>query len=144
MKLKTIIFGLLVAGCFISTAALAERNCRDGEPSARAPGSAQVDRALEDPCGPIKQPPGNGNTGNSNSDACGAVLCLMGAAMQGKVPTKCEPYIRKYFEIQVFSGGDFDPRKTFKKRRQFLDQCQSSDDKTRSDVNNRYGKSSGI
>jgi hypothetical protein len=143
MKPKTLILGMLVAGFFISTAVSAERACKD-VPTASRPGNAQVDRALEDPCGPVKQPPGNGNSGTSNSDACGAVLCLAGAALQGQVPTKCEPYIRKYFEIQVFSGGDFNPSKTFKKRRQFLDQCQSSDDKTRSDVNNRYGKSTGI
>jgi hypothetical protein len=143
MKIKTVMLSLLVAGSFISTAAFAARQCPNPGDIAH-PVANGVNRGVEDPCERNPPQPGNGGTSNSNEDACGAVLCLAGAAMSGKAPTSCDKYIRKYFEQQVFSSGSFDPSKTFKARRKFLDQCKSSNDKTRGDVNNKYGKSSGI
>lgn len=79
-----------------------------------------------------------------NDDACGAVLCLAGAMMSGSAPTQCTSYIRKYFEIVGTSHGSFNPSKTIRYRMNFLNQCGSSDSQTKSNVNNRYGTSSGI
>ncbi len=75
-----------------------------------------------------------------NQDACGAALCLAGAAMEGKSPDSCNSYIQKYFEQQVITSSGFNPSKTLKAREKFLNQCKSSDQKTKDDVNNKYGK----
>lgn len=85
--------------------------------------------------------PGNSIPQGDNQDACGAVLCLAGAAMSGKSPHECDSYIRKYFEIRVTKHGVFRPDKTAKKRANFLKQCRSSDQQTRDMVGNAYGGS---
>lgn len=142
MKIKKVLLSLVVVGSLFSTAAFAARQCPENPGDIAHPINSV--NGVEDPCERNPPNPGQGDSGNSNEDACGAVLCLAGAAMSGKAPTSCDKYIRKYFEQQVFDSSGLDPSKTFKARRKFLDQCKSSDDKTRGDVNDKYGKSSGI
>lgn len=143
MQLRALCVSLLMAGSLMSTTGYAARQCP-------APGDVAypvvniTDPTVVDPCGPVGVEPGNPVSSNSNEDACGAVLCLAGAALSGEAPTSCDKYIRKYFEQQVFSNGSFDPSKTFKARRSFLDQCKSSDESTRGSVNDKYGNSGGM
>jgi hypothetical protein len=96
--------------------------------------------------------PGTGGTdtggistsSNSDQDACGALLCLAGVMLTGSTPDKCSGYIKKYFAIVSFKNGDFSPSKTLKARTNFLNQCTSGDGQSKSNVNNRYGKSLGL
>lgn len=78
-----------------------------------------------------------------DENACGAVMCLAGRAMGANGGSECDKYIQKYFAIQVVKDGIFRPDKTAKKRRQFLDQCQSADNGSKDSVSNGYGSSQG-
>lgn len=100
----------------------------------------------------VKEPGGGGrggaggvaSPGGGNQDACGVVLCLAGAAMNGQLPTACTGYVEKYFAIQAFHNGDFSPSRTAKARMNFLNQCQGSDAQSKNSVNNRYGGQMGL
>lgn len=75
-----------------------------------------------------------------NDTACGAVLCLAGAAAGQGGGSGCTGYLASYFSIRVFKGGEFKPGDTMSERGNFLNQCPSADSGTRSSVNSRYGR----
>ena len=53
---------------------------------------------------PVQPPYGH----DSNPDACGAVLCLLGMTRDGD----CDKYIQKYFSIKRYKHGHFSPSRT--------------------------------
>lgn len=84
------------------------------------------------------------NARSSNTDACGALLCLAGEMMGQGGGDHCTGYIRKYFEMTVRTDGSFNPTKTAKKRLTFLKQCKSPDASSQGEVNDRYGRRQGL
>lgn len=75
-----------------------------------------------------------------NETACGAVLCLGGMMLGGSGGAGCASYLAAYFSIVSFRHGSFDPWATLSKRGNFINQCSSSDQQTRSLVNGTYGR----
>lgn len=75
-----------------------------------------------------------------NQNACGAVLCLGGMTLGASGGAGCASYLAEYFSIVSFKHGSFDPWATLSKRGNFINQCTSSDQQTRSLVNGTYGR----
>ena len=66
------------------------------------------------------QPPTDFSYGeNSDTDACGATLCLLGITRDGD----CDKYLKRYFSIVKFKHGNFSPSRTAAARGDFVAQC---------------------
>jgi hypothetical protein len=66
------------------------------------------------------QPPTDFSYGqNSDEDACGATLCLLGMSRDGD----CDKYLKRYFSIVKFKHGNFSPSRTAAARGDFVAQC---------------------
>ncbi|MFC3945621.1 hypothetical protein CCU68_06515 [Pseudomonas gingeri NCPPB 3146 = LMG 5327] len=66
------------------------------------------------------QPPTDFSYGqNSDEDACGATLCLLGMRHDGD----CDKYLKRYFGIRKYKHGDFSPSRTAAARGDFVAQC---------------------
>ena len=66
------------------------------------------------------QPPTDFSYGeNSDTDACGAILCLLGMTRDGD----CDKYLKRYFSIVKFKHGHFSPSRTAAARGDFVAQC---------------------
>jgi len=82
---------------------------------------------------------GIGTARADNQTACGAVLCLGGLTLGASGGAGCASYLAGYFSIVSFKHGSFDPWATLSKRGNFISQCTSADQQTRSLVNGTYG-----
>ncbi|HHW1937424.1 TPA: TrbM/KikA/MpfK family conjugal transfer protein [Pseudomonas aeruginosa] len=83
------------------------------------------------------QLPGNFNYGSeSDSDACGATLCLLGMTRDGD----CDKYVREYFSIVRYKKGKFSPSRTSEARGDFLAQCVE-DQTSAGQANDKWGGS---
>lgn len=74
-----------------------------------------------------------------NETACGAVMCLFGAASGHGGGSQCDQYINPYYSIVRFDWKGFDPSATFDARKQFLQQCSSANSDTISVANSNGG-----
>lgn len=66
-------------------------------------------------------PPNYGH--DSDSDACGAVLCLLGMTRDGD----CDKYIKNYFGIKRYKHGNFSPSRTKAARGGVVAQCKDDE-----------------
>ncbi len=60
---------------------------------------------------------------DSDADACGAVLCLLGVIRYGD----CDMYIQKYFSIKRYKHGHFSPSRTKNARGQAVESCKDGE-----------------
>jgi hypothetical protein len=81
---------------------------------------------------------GAGTSADENT-ACGAVMCLFGQATGHGGGGACNKYLNPYYAIKVFDWSGFNPSKTADKRKQFLQQCRSSDTSTIEVANSNGG-----
>ncbi|HDU8665229.1 TPA: conjugal transfer protein [Serratia liquefaciens] len=66
-------------------------------------------------------------TPDSNPDACGAVLCLLGMTRDGD----CDKYIQKYFSIKRYKHGHFSPSRTKAARGETVESCKDDEGLTK-------------
>ncbi|MQT27552.1 hypothetical protein GHN41_21175 [Pseudomonas helleri] len=71
---------------------------------------------------------------DSDPDACGAALCLLGTTREGD----CDKYITKYFSIYRTKHGKFSPSRTAEARGDFLAACKD-DEGSSSKANGIWG-----
>lgn len=64
---------------------------------------------------------------DSNPDACGAVLCLLGMTRDGD----CDKYIQKYFSIKRYRNGHFSPSRTKDARGRAVESCKDDEGLTK-------------
>lgn len=74
----------------------------------------------------------------SDSDACGATLCLLGMSRDGD----CDKYVTRYFSIVRTKHGKFSPSRTSEARGDFLAQCVE-DKASGKQANDKWGGSKG-
>ena len=72
---------------------------------------------------PVQPPYGH----DSNPDACGAVLCLLGMTRDGD----CDKYIQKYFSIKRYKHGHFSPSRTKAARGEAVQSCKDDEGLTK-------------
>jgi len=70
----------------------------------------------------------------SDSDACGATLCLLGMTRDGD----CEKYVTRYFSIIRTKHGKFNPSRTAEARGDFVSQCVEDQSGAKS-ANDKWG-----
>lgn len=70
----------------------------------------------------------------SDSDACGATLCLLGMTRDGD----CDKYVTRYFSIVRYKKGKFSPSRTAEARGDFLAQCVE-DQTSAGSANDKWG-----
>ncbi|MEZ2726767.1 TrbM/KikA/MpfK family conjugal transfer protein [Pseudomonas putida] len=83
----------------------------------------------------LPQPPTDYTYGSkSDSDACGATLCLLGTTRDGD----CNKYVTKYFSIIRTKHGKFSPSRTAEARGDFVAQCVEDQSSAKS-ANDKWG-----
>lgn len=83
----------------------------------------------------LPQPPTNYDYGSkSDSEACGATLCLLGMIRDGD----CDKYVTKYFSIIRTKKGKFSPSRTAEARGDFVAQCAEDQDRAKA-ANDKWG-----
>ena len=74
------------------------------------------------------------------ANSCKTVLCLSGELQKKHTGgIQCDGAIRDYYSIVKFKYGKYSNSATAKARRTYLDSCPGAEEKTKTDISNRFG-----